>query len=96
MGPGDLRHELGLPFLLRDAAVDREGTGKRMSVNPVATPAGNVAARQVGGRYVAGYVITAVNPLRPGFTAFLAHWAECDMKPRTRTPTPKPPTNFLF
>lgn len=69
----------------------RMESGKGMPVDPVPTPlTGNVAARLVGTRYVAGYVVTAKNPLRSGFTLFTAHWVSCDMKPRSKAPKTPP------
>lgn len=76
----------------------RMDTGKAMPVDAVATPkTGNVAARQVGDRWTAGYVVTARTPLRDGFTLFTAHWASCDMRrPQPRTPQPRATSTPLF
>lgn len=66
-------------------------SGKAMPVDPVPTPqTGTLAARRVGDRYAAGYVVTAARPLAAGFTLFTPHWASCDMRPRTKTPKTQP------
>ncbi len=76
-------------------------SGKKMPVDLPATPrTGNVAARRVGTRWVAGYVLSKRQPdVRPGFTLFTAHWTHCDMgKPAKPVgpPTRRPLPNTLF
>ena len=66
-------------------------SGRLFPVDPVPTPlTGTIAARLVGSRYVAGYVVTPRRPLRDGFTLFDSHYRVCSMKRTTRTPGPKP------
>ena len=67
-------------------------SGRLFPVDPVPTPrTGTVAARLVGNRYVAGYVIGESRPLREGFTLFDPHTRTCDMRRRTKSApgTPK-------
>lgn len=72
-------------------------SGRVFPVDPVPTPrTGNVAARLVGTRYVAGYVITSARPLRDGWTAFDSHYRVCDMKRRTRSGAPRSLPQPLF
>jgi hypothetical protein len=52
-------------------------SGKKMPVNPVADPTGNVAARRIGGRYAAGYVLRHGEEPKPGFTVFRGHFLDC-------------------
>ena len=66
-------------------------SGKSFPVDPVPTPqTGTVAARLVGNRYVAGYVITAARPLRDGFTLFDSHYRVCSMRRTRLSPGPRP------
>ena len=66
-------------------------SGRLFPVDPVPTPqTGNIAARLIGTRYAAGYVITAARPLRDGWQAFDSHYRVCDMRRRSRTPGPRP------
>lgn len=58
-------------------------SGRHLPVDPVPTPrTGDIAARLVGNRYVAGYKISRLRPLLPGYTRFDSHYRTCDMKPR--------------
>lgn len=62
-------------------------SGKSLPVNPIADPTGNVAARKLGGRLTAGYVIARDRPLKAGFELYRPHRADC--KPNTpRGPRP--------
>lgn len=67
-------------------------TGSRIPLNPLPDPAGNVAARAVGGR-IYGYVVSASKPLRVDHTAMMPHAATCRSRPRPQpaTPAPLPP-----
>lgn len=70
-------------------------TGRLFPCDPVPTPnTGTVAARLVGSRYVAGYIVTARKPLREGFTLFDPHYRVCDM--RRRAKKPRPPALFDY
>ena len=72
-------------------------SGKFFPVDAVATPqTGDIAARLVGTRYVAGYKITSARPLLPGFVRFDSHYRVCDMKVRRPTPGPRPIPQSLF
>lgn len=71
-------------------------SGRHFPVDAVPTPrTGNIAARLVGKRYVAGYAISSRRPPRPGFTLFDSHYRICDMKVRTKL-APTPRTDFLI
>ncbi len=60
-------------------------SGRWVPVDPVPTPkTGSVAARLVGDRYVAGYIVGETRPLREGFTLFDPHTRVCDMKRRPK------------
>lgn len=70
-------------------------SGKVMPVNPIPDRTGTVAARKVGDRWAAGYIVTSgSSPLKPGFTLFRAHWADCPPDSPRRDPRGAP--NFLF
>ncbi len=72
-------------------------SGRVFPVDPVPTPrTGNVAARLVGTRYVAGYIITSGRPLKPGWTAFDSHYRVCDMQRRARSGAPRSLPQPLF
>lgn len=72
-------------------------SGKFFPVDPVPTPrTGNVAARKVGGRYVAGYVLTQARPLRDGFTLFDSHYRVCSMRRVRRAPGRRPSTRDML
>lgn len=52
-------------------------SNKVMPVNPVKDPTGNVAARKVGNRYVAGYVLRKGEEAKPGYDTFRSHFLDC-------------------
>lgn len=55
----------------------RLANGSLMPVNPVPDRTGNVAARKVGSRYAAGYVLRKGEEPKPGFVVFRPHFADC-------------------
>lgn len=57
-------------------------SGKAMPVNPIPDPTGNVAARKIGHRYAAGYVLHKGEDPKPGFVVFRPHWADCTDAPK--------------
>ncbi|MDO5535219.1 MAG: hypothetical protein Q4F65_11275 [Propionibacteriaceae bacterium] len=64
-------------------------SGRLCPVDPVPTPqTGTVAARLVGERYVAGYIVGPSRPLRTGFVLFDPHTRVCNMR-RNQKHTPK-------
>jgi hypothetical protein len=66
-------------------------TGKRVPVDPIPVPDGNVCARRIGNN-MHGYVISKDHPPSPAFTRFAAHFGTCDSRPRAEPkPTPAPP-----
>lgn len=83
---------------VRTAAHDRN-----MPLNPIPEPeTGNVAVvRQIGGQLTKARVITAAEPLQPGETAYLVHWATCSKTkarkgPKTTTKPKVPDVPALF
>ena len=52
-------------------------SGKTMPCDKLPTPAGNISALQIGGRYSDGVVVPATGPESSGRVRFLAHWAIC-------------------
>ena len=60
---------------LRFVRMDR--SNKVMPVTPVPDATGNVAARKVGTRYVAGYVLRHGEVAKPGYTTFRGHFLDC-------------------
>lgn len=53
-------------------------SGKRLPVEAVPMPqTGNVAARKLGSRLVAGYVLRDGETPRPGFLVYRSHFLDC-------------------
>lgn len=53
-------------------------SGKRMPVELQPMPqTGNVAARKLGSRLVAGYVLRDAETPRPGFLVYRSHFLDC-------------------
>lgn len=77
-------------------------TGSRMPVNPIADPAGNIAARPIrfgAGKvvYVDGYTLRAGETAREGWVTFRPHWADCKDTDQLRRPArTRSQTDFLF